>query len=275
MNKISLHDLFDQLWEFYATQNPQVPEIHNLLSRREDLANLVNDHIALRTFADPRINLEILAKNFTRLGFEEQASYELAEKNVFAKYYVHPSGQWPKVFISELQLDSLSQKAQALIQELIGQIPEKVLQSHALCAMGRPWDLNYSTYQKLQQESEYAAWMSAHGFQMNHATLSVNDMTSFANLEALVSFLEENGFEMNGQDSNQEIQKAFDPHGDYLLKQASTLAAKVNVKFLDGERIIPGCYYEFIERFQGYEGFDPGNASKIMESTNMRNHRGH
>ncbi len=275
MQKISLHEVFDQLWEFYATQNPQVPLIHNLLAEREELSNLVNDHIALRTFAETRVGLEVLAKNFTQLGFEEQASYELRDKNVFAKYYAHPSGQWPKVFISELQLDSLSQAAQALVEELINQIPEKVLKSRALCAMGRPWDVSHSTYQKLLQESEYAAWMAAHGFQMNHATLNVNAMSSFANLEALIHFLEEKGFAMNGQEQGQEIQKAFDPHGEYLLKQASTLAAEVPVQFTDGEHIIPGCYYEFIERFQGYEGFDPGNASKIMESTYVRSHGNH
>jgi len=270
MSAVEIQKLFQGLWDPYYRQNPQVPEVYRLLTEREQTESLYNDHIALRTFQLPKVGLEVLANPFTRLGFVEKESFHLTDKHVFAKYYSHPSGKWPRVFISELLMDSLTQEAQQMIEQLVAQIPEELITSQRLCFSGRPWDISYLDYQILLAESEYASWMAAHGFQMNHATVSVNSIKTFKNLEALDAFLREHHFVLNGASQGKEIQQAIDGEGRVILKQSSTIASRVTVPFSDGSFEVPGCYYEFIERFHGYDSFDPGNASKIMESTNAK-----
>ena len=270
MSDREIQALFDKLWEPYYRQNPQVPQIYRLLTAREKTDTLYNDHIALRTFGHERINLEVLSRAFTTLGFSEQDQFELTDKHVFAKYYRHPSDQWPRVFISELDLGCLSKSSLELIYGLVAQIPQTLIDSGGLCYRGRPWQVSHFSYEELRKESEYAAWMAAHGFQMNHATVSVNAMESFETLEQLTAFLQEHGFKLNGEGERAIIKTAHDAHQRVVLKQASTIASLVSVDFLDGTFQVPGCYYEFLQRFHGYDSFDPANATKIMESTYAR-----
>lgn len=269
MKNEAIEELFSNLWQPYYRQNSQVPVIYRLVAEREAKETLYNDHIALRTFQHPRVGLDVLAQAFTALGFEVKDEFELPDKHVFAKYFRHPSDQWPRVFISELKLGFLSSEAQTLIDELVEQVPQELIDADKLCYSGRLWKVAHVDYERLRAESEYASWMVAHGFQMNHATLSVNALESFDRLEDLNDFLKQHGFVLNGADKDQEIQVARDTEGRVILKQSSTLASRVHVNFMDGTFEVPGCYYEFLQRFQGYDSFDPGNATKIMESTNQ------
>lgn len=270
MSSAEIENLFQKLWEPYYRQNPQVPEIYRLIQEREKSETLYNDHIALRTYQHPRVGLDVLAQSFTALGFVERESFHLTDKHVFAKYYTHPSGQWPRVFISELLLDSVSGAARELIDDLVQQVPQELIDKKQLVYSGRPWSVSHQDYLRLLEESDYASWMAAHGFQMNHATLSVNALQTFETLEELNEFLKSHGFTLNGQDEGREIQAATDVEGRVILKQASVIAREVPVEFSDGTFDVPACYYEFLQRFHGYDSFDPGSASKIMESTNVR-----
>ena len=94
--------LLDQLWTDYAQLNPQVRAIHQLLEVRGE--TIVNDHIALRTYNDPRIGLDAVAAAFVRLGYQPRDEYVFREKKLFARYYQHPEANAPRIFISELKL---------------------------------------------------------------------------------------------------------------------------------------------------------------------------
>jgi len=270
MSEEQIASIFKKLWDPYYAQNPQVPIIYRLLTEREGSSLLYNDHIALRTFQHPRVGVEVLAKTFMAIGFEERDTIELPEKHVTAKFYTHPSGEWPRVFISELILASLSAEARTLVEGLIEQVPQALLDKNSLCFSGRPWGISHEDYERLLKESEYAAWLSAHGYQMNHATVSVNRMKTFDSLEEVRDFLKGHNFELNGQADGHEIQSAKDAEGRVILKQSSTLASQVTTEFNDGSYVTPACYYEFLQRFYDYDGFDPGNAAKIMESTDAK-----
>ncbi|MEJ2594947.1 MAG: DUF1338 family protein, partial [bacterium] len=50
--------LFDRLWDDYLVQNPDVKRVYDLLTGEGE--TVVNDHIAFRTFDDPRIGIEVL-----------------------------------------------------------------------------------------------------------------------------------------------------------------------------------------------------------------------
>lgn len=259
--------LLDKLWLDYEAQNPQVARIHALLAARGE--RITNDHIALRTFDDPRIGLDVLARPFEASGYAAAGTYEFPEKKLFAKHYEHPDSTLPKVFISELELASVSETARAGVGALLAQLPADVSERADLPALGRPWSIDLATYDRLSEESEYAGWLAAFGFRANHFTVLVNALTSFDSLEALNAFLLQEGFEMNRAGGLIKGTPAD------LLEQSSTLASRVPVTFSDGTREIPGCYYEFARRYPDassrlFSGFLAPNADKIFESTDRR-----
>ena len=53
---------------------------------------------------------------------------------------------------------------------------------------GRPWRVRRAEYDSLLVDSEYAAWMAAFGFRVNHFTVLVNALTTFPDLESLNAF---------------------------------------------------------------------------------------
>ena len=54
-------DIFERLWKQYAGDNPSAGQIYNFFSKGE---RVINDHVAFRTFDDPRVRIDVLAKPF-------------------------------------------------------------------------------------------------------------------------------------------------------------------------------------------------------------------
>jgi hypothetical protein len=168
-----------------------------------------------------------------------------------------------------LELNELSEGLKETVIGLIDQIPAEAFDRDDLCISGRLWELEYSTYERLVKESEYAGWLSAFGFCANHFTVLVNELTTLSGLGELNEFLKENGFPLNA--SGGEIKGS----PDVYLEQSSTLAAEIDVPFADGVHRIPSCYYEFARRYEQpdgrlFTGFIAQSADKIFESTDRR-----
>lgn len=260
----NLPDLLDKMWKDYTRMNPQALKIYNLFIERGD--RVQNDHIALRTFNHPKVNVDVLARPFIEGGYEYKQDYHFPEKKLYAKHFEHPDEQMPKIFISELKLEEFDKELQSAVHELINQIPDDLPQRYDFCSLGRPWEVSYEIYEKLRQKSEYAAWMAAHGYRPNHFTVYVNTLTSFKDIREVNEFIKSYGFKMN--DSGGEIKGS----KDVLLEQSSTLADTVEVEFTDGKHQVPACYYEFAQRYpmsngRIYQGFVAASADKIFEST--------
>ena len=83
---------------------------------------IINDHIALRTFNIAKVNLDVLAKHFTSLGYVPCGDYKFEQKKLIAKHFEHPDSTQPKVFISELLVEEFSPALQETIQGLIAQV---------------------------------------------------------------------------------------------------------------------------------------------------------
>jgi hypothetical protein len=263
----SVQDLLGALWKDYVAMNPQAGQIHRLLQARGE--RVVNDHIALRTYDDPRLNLDVLAERFTRYGYAASGEYVFVEKKLAARHYEHPDASLPKVFISELKVGEFPPKLGEIVRRLVSQVPEAFLQRWDLPAAGRPWDVSYEEYEALRAHSEYAAWVAAFGFRANHFTVFVNELRTCATLEELNALLKQNGFRLNS--AGGEIKGS----PEVMLEQSSTLADQVDVQFSDGRHVIPGCYYEFARRYPMpdgtlYQGFVEKSADRIFESTNRR-----
>ena len=261
--------IFEQLWEQYTAENPGAGAIYKLFQNKGE--PVVNDHVAFRTFDDPRVNIDILAKPFIEAGYQPAGEYRFEAKKLRARHYELPgSPESPRVFLSELMLDELSEKLQQTIREQLDAVPPEVLASPDLIFKGSIFpSISHEVYKSLREESEYAAWMYAFGYRANHFTVSINYLKNFEGIEEVNSFLKANDFQLNS--SGGEIKGT----PDQMLEQSSTLADQVEVKFTDGTHIIPGCYYEFARRYRNAAGklfsaFIAGSADKIFESTDYR-----
>lgn len=262
---MTVQELLDALWRDYVATTPQAERIQRLLAERGEAVK--NDHVALRTYNLPGIGMAQLARPFEAAGWVLQDDrYRFEDKKLVARYWKHENPALPKVFISELCVEELSAGANQIIDRLVMQLPKGFA---PLPWSGRPWSTRRAEYETLLIESEYAAWVAAFGFHVNHFTVFVNALTTFPDLPSLNAFLVDHGFQLNTKGG------AIKGTPAQLLEQSSTLADSIVVE-LAGEHLrIPSCYYEFARRYalpDGtlFQGFVPASADKIFESTDTK-----
>ena len=65
--------IFELLWEQYTGENPAAGQIHNLFVNAGE--RVVNDHVAFRTFDDPRVNIDVIARPFIEAGYQPAGEY--------------------------------------------------------------------------------------------------------------------------------------------------------------------------------------------------------
>jgi hypothetical protein len=254
---------FEALWADFATIAPQAAAIARQLEERGE--RIENDHIAFRTFNLAPISLEALEPLVLGLGYALLDEYRFDDKHLRARAYICEGS--PRLFLSELECEELSGWAQALIQQLLEQVPPGLAASPEVFRAGRPWAaLRFADYERLSNESEYAGWLAALGLRPNHFTVSVNALSTLPRVEDVLDFIEAAGYRINEAGGRVKGSR------EVLLEQGSTLADRVTVQFADGPRIIPTCYYEFALRHPDdagrlYEGFVPSSADRIFEST--------
>ncbi len=260
----TIQPLLDRMWADYVNLNPMARRIHELLSQRGE--TVVNDHIALRTFDRPAVDIDVLAQPFVAAGYAARGVYEFPAKKLVARHFEAEEPSLPKIFISQIRVAALPPPAVDVIDTLLLSMDPRLAARPDLCVAGRPWPLSFAQYETLAAASDYAAWVAAFGFRPNHFTVSVNDLGSVASLAELNEILKGSGFELNS--SGGEIKGS----PSELLEQSSTIANLVDVPFSDGMHRIPACYYEFARRYPDrdgrlYPGFIAASADKIFEST--------
>ena len=264
MNSSTLPQLLDLLWQDYIETNPPAQHIHDLFKAKE--GKVINDHVAFRTYNHPQVDVDKMGKIFVDLGYSEMNDYHFEKKKLYAKHFEHADEDMPLIFISQLKVEEFSNLAQDIINRLISQIPDDFTRDQSFVFSGKPWEVSYDEYLKLKSESEYAAWMAAFGFRVNHFTVSINHLNHFDGILEVNQFLKDNGFQLN--ESGGEVKGT---PAD-LLEQSSTIAYNKEVEFSDRVKTIPACYYEFARRYQKpdgnlFRGFIAGSADKIFEST--------
>eukprot|EP00487_Bulimina_marginata_P012773 TRINITY_DN926_c0_g1_i4.p1 TRINITY_DN926_c0_g1~~TRINITY_DN926_c0_g1_i4.p1 ORF type:complete len:153 (+),score=56.30 TRINITY_DN926_c0_g1_i4:36-494(+) len=130
--------LFDNIWQHYLTVTPSASKIHHLLGNGHDV---INDHVAYRTFNIEKVNLDKLAKHLTSIGYTECGQYDFSAKKLTAKHFEHSTSTMPKVFISELRVEEFPTEIQQIIHSLVEQLPDDVSEQadflysgpHVLC----------------------------------------------------------------------------------------------------------------------------------------------
>jgi hypothetical protein len=261
--------LFDKLWNEYVERTPSAEKVKDLFESQGN--TIANDHVAFRTFDDPRVNIDVLATTFINNGYEYKGDYHFPKKKLYAKHYEHKTDKnAPLVFISELITSEFSIETQSIIKNTLDSVDFDIISPETLVFSGRLWDKpSFDLYSRLLNESEYAAWLYVNGFCSNHFTINVNALDTFTTLEGVNTFLKANGFKMNT--SGGEIKGS----PELYLEQSSILADTIAITFEEGVKEITSCYYEFAYRYpkhgELFKGFIANSADKIFESTNVIN----
>ena len=261
---MKINDFLSKMWNDYSKLNPHINQVLNLIKTKEP-NEIINDHIALRTFNHKKLNRHILSEYFLKNGYKAVEDLTFTEKKLKATYFIHSDPSLPRIFISELLLENFSDSFCNIINKKIDEIDIKSISDANFLTSGIPWSpIDYKTYKKIQIESDYASWVLALGYIANHFTVSVTDCSYFNDLAQLNSYLKDNGFEINS--SGGEIKGS----KDQGLEQSSIMSKEIKVKFSDGIHSVPGCYYEFAYRYNNFNGFITKSANHIFESTNEK-----
>lgn len=266
---MDLEAFFEKSWNDYIKVTPSAKKIVDLLENEGEV--IKNDHIALRTFSHPKVHLDLFSEYFISQGYLKKDRYLFPDKKLTAFHFEHKvNPELPKIFVSELDLDSFDENYQALINRLMGKIPEKATFVE-LYELGKPWagDLTYKEYEFLKNESEYAAWLAGMGFRVNHFTVSLNHLNKYNTVQKINALLRDNGFPLN------EVGGAIKGSPDSFLEQSSTMADRLEIRFSDGPFEVSTCYYEFALRYRlkdgkYFQGFVAQSAGKIFESTDLK-----
>lgn len=261
---------FDTLWQHYIQVTPQANKIQSLFHKLGE--TVLNDHIAVRTFANSPISLTKLEPQLISMGYQAYGAFRFEKKHLVARCYKHPDhDDLPKIFLSELLVDELPAPCQAIINTLIEQIPQDAVQSPAIFWSGLLWEkLTSDDYETLTEHSEYAAWLATMGLQANHFTVSINALESLSSIEEVNQLLLDEGYRLN------EVGGLIKGSPSLYLEQSSTMADNIEYTFSDGKtKHIPSCFYEFARRHTMtngslFDSFIEGNADKIFDSTNRQ-----
>ncbi|MCB0284586.1 MAG: DUF1338 domain-containing protein [Calditrichaeota bacterium] len=284
-----LDDVLSGLMTRYQQRVPDVQAIISKMVEKNLIASvndIQNDHIAFRTMGVENLGIASLEKIFLHYGYTKKDYYTFPVKKLIAYWYAPPLPEYPRIFISQLQVDELSAGNASIIRSYTSEVTDDPVD---LLNLDNAYEVdnflhtplwrtaNWQDYQSLSDESEYAAWVIYNRYYLNHFTISVHNLPDgFNTIAQFNDFLEENGFELN--DSGGKIKTS----NDGLLIQSSTVAEMIDAEFsaMNGNTVIKkisGSYVEFAERKpltnernpdkSRRDGFEADNANHIFEST--------
>ncbi|CAM6118819.1 unnamed protein product [Calypogeia fissa] len=274
----------------YLKKNPTASAALELI-RKQDQGPICYDHFAFRTFGTDGCGIDTIAQVFLDLGYSTRDELRFPGKKLRALWFSPPedaydvkgelgNGPLPRIFISEILVDQLSEKSQQVIHKYTkvgGPLAKYAPTAILLDTLTWPTP-SLADYQQLASESEYAAWTLVHGYALNHATVSVHRLHKLRRIVQLNQFLQDQSIKLNSEGGILKVS----PDGGLL--QSSSVADSLEYAFADCEvRRVPASYIEFAERLvlsvysdlkddeilerHRRDGFEVGNADKIFEST--------
>ena len=298
--------VLDGLMRRYSERVPDVNKVSDAMIVEgiiSDKSDIENDHVAFRTMGVPQLGIQSFEKIFLHFGYEKRDFFNFEGKKLNAYWFSppetngrhsagrHSAGRhsaFPRIFVSELRVDDLSENAQRIIKSYTDEVKSDPADSLDLNDgvavdefLHQPlWRTpTWEDYEALQQESEYAAWVIYNRYYLNHYTISVHNLKEgYGTIQEFNAFLERIGIKLNDAGGKIKIS----PDGGLL--QSSTVAEMIDADFANGStHTISGSYVEFaerkvlpqfagipidkIERIHRRDGFETGNADKIFEST--------
>ena len=295
-------DLLEKLWSKYTKRVSYANKYVELVTQKG--GRVVNDHIALRTLntrtGEQPGGIRAIKHILNCLEYTPMQKYPFPKKKLSAVHFEHPDKMFPKIFVSQLEVDLLPTWAQKIINKTVKDTPyilsdnsiellQKLKESGSLPIEAadllaadlvqyfrRPWGIpNKEDILKLNDVSQYAAWVLIHGNSVNHFTAFINyqNVAEWPDLESTCKGLAEAGVPMKEKIEGEKGSK---------LQQSATLAVKeeVQVKGDDGVEKITWtyAYYELAQRNIVFEddteklfsGFLGEQASHLFDMTKTR-----
>lgn len=265
---------------------------------------VVNDHIAYRSFncdlnGGQPSGLQSTREILEALGYEKKESYQFKIKKLNAMHFEHKDDPtFPKMFVSQLEVNELDNKVSALIEgavkscrtvlteksrDLLAQLKRggsidnqqtESLTDNLVDYFTRPWNVvSEEVLQEVNEHSQYAAWTLLHGNSVNHFTAFINEhkVEQWSDIEKTVDGMKELGVPMKNHIEGGKGSK---------LRQSSTKAIIEKVPVLDSqgkEKLIDWTYafYELAERGMveqdgkqvEFRGFLGEQATHLFEMT--------
>ncbi|NQU53780.1 MAG: DUF1338 domain-containing protein, partial [Bacteroidetes bacterium] len=236
--------------------------------------SVVNDHIAIRTFnthtGEQPEGIRAIKHILNCLEYKPVQHYKFTKKKLNAVHFEHADNDFPKIFVSQLEVGELPDWTQNIINKSVSDTPyilsdtsigllrilkeEKELPTEAADILiadlvqyfRRPWKIPLKDdILKLNDVSQYGAWVLIHGNSVNHFTAFINsqNVAEWPDLETTCLGLEAAGVPMKDSIEGKKGSE---------LQQSATQAVKEEVKVMgdDGvEKIMwTYAYYELAQR---------------------------
>jgi len=270
--------LIDRLWKQYTERVPYAKQYVDMVGQKGGKA--VIDHIAFRTFnahtGEQPEGIRAIRHILNFLEYKPVSKYNFPKKKLKATHFEHPDESFPKIFVSQLEVNELPEWTQKMINTAVnstlyllsdkslellrileenGALPVEAadyLVDDLVNYFRRPWNIPLKDdILKINDVSQYGAWVLLHGNSVNHFAVLINyqDVKEWPDLETTISVLAKAGV---------PVKDTIEGEKESKLRQTATLAVKeeVKVKGEDGiEKIIwTYAYFELTQRNYTEEG---------------------
>ena len=122
-----LEAVLNGLMTRYQERVPDVQAIINKMVQNGLIASaneIQNDHIAFRTMGVENLGIASLEKIFLHLGYKKRDFYLFPAKKLTAYWYAPPLPHFPRIFISQLMVEQLSEKNNAIIRSYTNEVKQ-------------------------------------------------------------------------------------------------------------------------------------------------------
>lgn len=293
--------LLEKLWEDYCKRVTYAQQYADMVKAQG--GNVVNDHCAFRTFntftGGQSPGIRAIEEVLEALGYGKISPYSFPSKHLNSFHYQHPKNiNFPKFFVTQLEVKELSEEAQNLINEAVKDTPDLLAgeprqllatlrQNKELISneadrlvealakfFSRPWEpAKKETILTLNKESQFAAWTLLHGNCVNHFTAYINhqNVSAWGDIEQTMAVMSKAGIPIKPEIEGIKGSK---------LRQSSTQAIDEDCPVVDADGSMTTlkwsyAYYELAER--GYlandghkvwfDGFLGEQATNLFEMT--------
>ena len=193
--------LISKLWENYLKRVPYAQKYQELVFQKG--GKVINDHLAFRSFnthtGEQPEGIQAIKHIIMPLGYQPAGKYKFPKRKLCAVHFEHPDERMPKIFVSQLEVEMLPEWAQHLIKQTVRETPyllsdagiellnllqtnhrltseaAEILVGDLVNYFRRPWNVpSKETVLKINDISQYAAWVLLHGNSVNHFTAFIN-----------------------------------------------------------------------------------------------------
>ncbi|OGT54879.1 MAG: hypothetical protein A3F43_00515 [Gammaproteobacteria bacterium RIFCSPHIGHO2_12_FULL_42_10] len=291
--------ILDMLWQYYCQSTPSMQRILSHLAETESQP-IVLDHVALIDLPGPATGIHSLRELFSLIGFREQGTGYLPDKQNDFLWMVEEAAHTkpvksvlPQIVVADFRLEDMPKPIRTIIQKYASHatpIPfgavkhaikqaalgdKQALMTHFNCyLLERRWPLpSRFEWEVVNEYNQLLAWVLIYGCRPNHFAISIHHLTSFSDLNHFHQFIEakhnialsEEGGKIKGGSA----------HG---IAQSSTAGIPQHVALEDGDIMLTTGFAEFVWRYPHqtlanplqwgdyFTGFVATQANHVIES---------